>query len=54
MLKANMKKTIALVLSKLFPFEEPAGHVSVFMQETWLEKAMRPLEIKDHIWTPSK
>jgi hypothetical protein len=49
-----MKNAITLILSKLFPYNEPAGHVSVLMQETWLEKAMRPTEIKDHLWTPSK
>lgn len=54
MLKDNMKNTITLILSKLFPFKEINDRTSVFIQESWLEKTMRPIQLKDYLWTPSK
>jgi hypothetical protein len=49
-----MKNIITNILSILFPFEEPAGRVSVFMQDTWIERIMKPTQVKDYLWTPSK
>jgi hypothetical protein len=49
-----MKKTINSILSILFPFKEHNCRMSVFIQETWLEKIMRPTQVKDYLWTPSK
>jgi hypothetical protein len=48
-----MKKTINTILSILFPFRELNDRPSVFFQDTWLERAMYPTQIKDHLWTPA-
>lgn len=45
-----MKNTIINILSILFPFQENNTRVSVFIQETWLEKVMRPTQVKDYTW----
>jgi len=49
----TIKLVVNKILSKLFPFEERMGMPSLFIQETWLEKNMRPLQVKDYLWTPS-
>lgn len=45
-----MKAIINTILSFVFPFEEKPTRVSVFIQESWLEKTMRPTQLKDYIW----
>jgi hypothetical protein len=47
-------KAITKILSILFPFKELNGKPSVFIQETWLEKNTRPLQVKDYLWHPSR
>jgi hypothetical protein len=47
-------KAITKILSFLFPFKELNGKPSVFIQDTWLEKNTRPLQVKDYLWHPSK
>jgi hypothetical protein len=49
-----MKTVINHILTYLFPHQEPVGRPSVFIQETWLEKIMRPAQVKDYLWTPSR
>ena len=49
-----MKTVINQILTYLFPHQEPVGRPAVFIQETWLEKIMRPTQVKDYLWTPSK
>lgn len=34
----------------LFPFRELNDKPSVFIQETWLEKHTRPLQVKEYLW----
>ena len=48
---SKMKNTINTILSILVPFEGPTSRTSVFIQETWLEKIMRPTQVKDYLWT---
>jgi hypothetical protein len=47
---SNMKDIINKILSFVFPFEENNTRTSVFIQESWLEKTMRPTQLKDYIW----
>jgi len=47
-----MKQHINTLLSFLFPYQEPEPRVSVFIQNTWLEKTMSPTQVKDYLWTP--
>lgn len=47
-------KTITKILSLLFPFKEPNEKPSVFMQDTWIEKTIRPLQVKDYLWHSPK
>ena len=47
---SKMKQHINTILTFLFPFEEPTSRTSVFIQETWLEKIMRPTQMKDYLW----
>jgi hypothetical protein len=49
----KMKNLIHSVLSILFPFRELNDRPSVFVQQTWLDKAMNPTQVKDYLWTPS-
>jgi hypothetical protein len=49
-----MKTVIHTILSILFPFKDLPSRPSIFIQETWLEKTMRPTQVKDYLWTPSK
>lgn len=49
-----MKAIINKILSFVFPFEENNTRPSVFIQETWLEKVMRPTQVKDYLWRPSR
>jgi hypothetical protein len=51
-MKIHIIHTIKEILSFLFPFQNLDDRPSVFIQETWLDKAMRPTQIMDHIWTP--
>ena len=46
-----MKNTINTILSILFPFRELKDRPSVFIQDTWLDKVMRPTQVKDYLWT---
>lgn len=45
-----MKTTINTILSILFPFHELNYRSSVFIQETWMEKIMNPIQVKDYLW----
>jgi hypothetical protein len=45
-----MKNIIITILSIIFPFKENNTRPSVFIQDTWLEKIMKPTQIKDYIW----
>lgn len=45
-----MKTYINKILSILFPFKELNKRNSVFITETWLEKIMKPTQIKDYLW----
>lgn len=45
-----MKTFICNILSELFPFKEITDKPSVFIQDTWLEKTMRPTQVKDYLW----
>ena len=45
-----MKEFINNILSFLFPFQELKDRQSVFLFETWLDKVMRPTQIKDYLW----
>ena len=45
-----IKNFIIKLLSILFPYEEPSGLPSVFIQETWLEKITRPTQLPDYLW----
>ncbi len=49
-----MKNIITNILTILFPFEEIKDRNSVFIQDTWLEKIMRPTQVLDYLWHPSK
>lgn len=49
-IKQIMEKT----LSVLFPFQDLNARPSVFIQDTWLEKVMKPTQVKDYLWVPSK
>jgi hypothetical protein len=49
-----MKQLINNILTYLFPFKELHDRPSVFIGQTWLEKNMDPLHVKDYLWTPSK
>jgi len=49
-----MKNVINNILSILFPFNDKPSRSSIFIQETWLEKAMRPTQIKDYLWHNKK
>ena len=40
------------VLTLLFPFQELNDRPSVFVSQTWLEKNMDRLHVKDYLWTP--
>ena len=46
----KIKTVVNNVLSIVFPHKEPLGLPSVFIQETWLEKIMRPTQIQDYLW----
>jgi len=51
-----MKKaieTIEKILTFLYPYNEPCGRPSVFIQESWLDNVMRDTQVKDYLWTPS-
>ena len=47
-------KTITKILSLLFPFKELNEKPSLFMQDTWLEKNTRTLQVKDYLWHQPK
>lgn len=49
-----MKTVINNILSFVFPFDDKPSRTSVFIQESWIEKVMRPTQVKDYLWTPSK
>jgi len=49
-----MKTVINQILTFMWPHRDPIGRPSVFIQESWLEKIMRPTQVKDYLWTPSK
>jgi hypothetical protein len=49
-MKLHIIHIVKEILSFLFPFEELNDRPSVFIQETWLDKAMRPTQIKDYLW----
>ena len=40
------------ILSVLFPHVEPTPYLAPFIQETWLEKNMHDLQLKDYLWIP--
>jgi len=48
-----MKTLISKILSLLFPHQEPSSKLSIFLEETWLEKIMKPTQVKDYLWNPS-
>jgi hypothetical protein len=45
---------ICNILNAAFPHKDPDPHLTPFVSQTWLEKAMMPTHIIDHLWTPSK
>lgn len=45
-----MKHFINNLLSALFPYKEHTYRTSVFIQDTWLERIMRPTQVKDYMW----
>jgi hypothetical protein len=49
----HMKNIVLNILTILFPFKELNERPSVFIQDTWLEKIMRPTQVKDYLWRPS-
>jgi hypothetical protein len=49
-----MIKAITFILEKLFPFQDINDKPSVFIQDSWLVKNTRPLQVKEYLWTPSK
>ena len=48
-----MKHIITNILSLLFPFQELKDRPSVFLQESWIERVMRPTQLKDYLWSRS-
>jgi hypothetical protein len=47
----NIKKTIELILNRLFPLDNTPSKVSVFMQRSWLETVSSDLYVKDYMWS---
>jgi len=46
----QIKQAVEKLLTILFPFEEIDSRVSVLSEQTWLEKIMRPTQVKDYLW----
>ena len=53
-MKAKTKQVINSILSFMFPFHELNDRQSVLLSDTWLERIMKPTQIKDWLWSPSK
>lgn len=51
-MKIHIINTVKEILSFLFPFEELDDRPSVFISQTWLEKNLDSLHIKEILWTP--
>ena len=51
-MKPHIINTVKEILNFLFPFEELNDRPSVFIQQTWLEKNLDSLHVKEILWTP--
>lgn len=49
-MKLHIINTVKEILNFLFPFEELNDRPSVFIQQTWLEKNLDSLHVKDYLW----
>lgn len=41
--------TIKYILNYMFPYQKPCSRVSVFIQDSWLERIMNTPVLKDYI-----